>query len=783
MRLFIASLLFCTVTVLHASESLPKITPAEVAAYRKAHEAEWLSHIKTGEPRLFYKAEDWSALNDRIRRAPAPLSTWYKDMLTAADRVMATPLPTYKTPEELADNDRNTLIVARQELWQREVGNELVLLAVAAKLSPSPEPYRKRMHDLVLTICRFNTWGISVRINGDLAAAHLMRGICMAYDWNRDLFNPEEKQFLIKTIRERIPNFLQGLYGGAFYGGEFQANHNHISIATMGLTGATFLEEIPEAADWLAGAMLDYERIGQAMNPDGSSIEGVGYWSYGLSFILSFIEGVKHVANTQPFYDAPYLRNAGHYRLGASSPDFQFTLMWGDATGKDYYGPQQLLYRLASQYKDGSIQYLADKLPYPPLSIRRQGGGYDFFPFLVLWYDPSVSITVPKEVDVLLPDWGVATTRSGWSSKDYLLSLKGGLNNTHHSHLDAGALSFYFDGQWMLRTPGYGSGGRLPGFWDSKDKRWTFFSNSTESHTALLLNGRNQNFDPKATGEIDGFASAPATAWISVDLRSVYADVSSARRQVFHRRGNYLLVLDSVSAEKPVTAEWLAQVPPEAAVTDRGLAIGAGGSLLKVRRIGGDGKFAKRAPTSPIVDASSMKVETYALKDAGSDVSFVVLLQPLLADDKTTSLEAVSERRGAVTEVRVKTAEWSDDLATRNPAGALTLGTGDNSASATAVLLHQRITGNTRSDLFATMAREVSSSWFTAKSAEPFSFETSTDATGGYRITLTTPFNGSIKPAAGLALHNAEKKPISLEKAVSLAAGTYLLLPVKTATR
>ena len=167
----------------------------------------------------------------------------------------------------------------------------------------------------------------------------------------------------------------------------------------------------------------------------------------------------------------------------------------------------------------------------------------------------------PRELDARLVANDMVTTRSGWGAEDYLLSIKAGHTNRNHSHLDAGALALAFGDEWVLVAPGYGKGGGEGAFWDrsKSGRRWNFFSNASESHATLLINGKNQRADENARATVTEFFSTPEWNVTTVDLTEAYRDVSQVERQVVHRRGEYILVFDSVTAPQPVSVEWLAQ--------------------------------------------------------------------------------------------------------------------------------------------------------------------------------------------------------------------------------
>ncbi len=746
------------------------ITPQEVTEFRARHEAEWKSRMTPGS-RLFYRESEWPDVLARVRALEGPCKKWRELSFATAAKIIEQPLPVYRPPEAFVGSDTSPA-VSREELWQRPVGNTIVFLAFMARLDDNPK-YKTYLRDLVLAALGFDTWGHKEWQDNDLAAASIVRGVAIAWDWHRDIFDAAQQAFIRETMARRVPVLLAALHGKLFWGKEYRANHNHICTSALGLAGLAFLEEIPEAGDWLAAALLDYERIAQHMNADGSSEEGLGYWSYGMNYILQFIEGTRNVTGSASLYNAPFLRNAANYRLACSTPGFEGVLMWGDATGKDFYGPQQILYRLASQYRDESAQFLADRLPFVPRGSEPPGkNSNDVLAFTLLWYDPTVGVRNPEQLDFHIADWGVITSRSGWGNGDYLFSIKAGLNNRHHSHLDAGALAFNFGGTWLLTTPGYGEHGQ-EGFWDREGKRWTFFSNASEAHSTLLLNGKNQRSNADAGGVVSRMVSGPRTMYAEVDLTRAYEGVKSVTRRILHRRGEYILVMDDIDSREPAQAEWLAQVPPRAILQDDAIVVTSNSAAsLRIQLLGDPPLFVERQPLSPHFNIAPNRLKTLAAKSGGA--TFSALLRPFFPgephDPWTTSLE---ESDGKQT-VRIDGENWKDVIeVVLNPGQTANLG--DSEVHGTGNALAVRKSGETFASLVISGAFQLDCPAFSFQSEKAVNVSVEWCPDGSYAIDLDGCLEGEIHPKEGFNLQTKTGERIPEDKGSPLAGGSYFI--------
>jgi hypothetical protein len=673
--------LFLALAVARGEPALPAITRDAVQASLAPQQAAWTEAIATRRPRLFFSEPEWEQVRREVEALEGPRGALREAFFAKAGALLEKPLPVYQTPEQLAGKrgDAKTLYSAREELWQREVGDDILALALAGQLS-SDRRYTARMRELVLAASDFPTWGQAkapMGNNADLAAGHLLRGISAAYDWHRDAFSNDEQEKIRRVVSERAPSLLAGLYGNAFWARGFEENHNHVSVCGLGFAGIAFLGEVPEAAEWLAAARLNFQSVMKSLPSDGSSVEGVSYWAYGIGYILQYIEATRPIIDSAQLYESPFLKNAASFRLMASTSGFSGNMPWGDAVLRDWGSPQYILHGLASQYGDPDAAWLAANLAEPLRADACSLG------LSTLWARRAPQPrSAPSELDARLTANDMATTRSGWGPDDYVLSIKAGFTNRNHSHLDAGALALAFGDEWVLVAPGYGKGGGEGAFWDrgKSGRRWNYFSNATESHATLLIDGKNQRFDEKARGIITRFFSSPEWTGATVDLSEAYHYVRAVKRQVVHRRGEYVLVCDSVEAKKPVSVEWLAQFRKETAPEANGDLLGRGtkGRVL-IRLLDPPGTFSLRQPLSPTVDPPKPQF-TYSATASGEVVRFAVLLQPTKSGSAAPPLRTKANRmEDGTLYVTITSPDWTDHLLIAESRGSLSLPAGDPS--------------------------------------------------------------------------------------------------------
>lgn len=616
-------------------------------------------HIPEGRPRLFYTAQELQGLRDRYRASTSLQRELFDRVIASARDIVAKPIPEYKEPERLK-NSGNPSDSAASELWLRPIGDQILCLSYALALTDDPG-IKQRLRELVVAVCKYPTWGQS-RTGIELAAAHLARGIAIAYDWHPELWDSTEKDLIVAKMTAQMGKVYRGLTGSTFWSKAYENNHNHVNVSALGLSGITFFDIIPEAPAWVAVSLADFEKVMEANGEDGSTPEGISYWNYSLTFILQFIEGARHVLDTEKYYKSPFLRNAAAYRLHSSTSGFGASLPWGDLA--DTENPSHIAFALGSVYQNPEAQFLGRAT-----SIRSNAkhGGETLS---AIWYNPAQTERPPSQLDHHFTAADIATTRSGWSDKDYLLTLKSGINNRNHGQLDAGSLALAYGDEWLLTAPRYGQG-KLDGtndYWDfgkadGEGRRWNYFSAATESHATLVIDGQNQRSDRAARGTITDFVSEGDWCWIRVNLTEAYRNVSAVRRTVLHRRDAYILVYDEVKSPQSVTAEWLAQVPTFATLQGSDISVNGKKGSLEIRALlPQDASFTDRKPTSPKYDLPADRLKTFALAQSGTSLRFCLALLPSPKGEasKIGKIEASQSPEG--TSVILSGPGWTDKV-------------------------------------------------------------------------------------------------------------------------
>jgi len=434
-----------------ASAAEPKYSPPSLpndAAVQKRLELQRGVH-----PRLYLDAKKVAALRAAVKSTHAPM--WAK-LQKEAERIMKSSPPAYR-----ADND------AGQE-WQRDVGNAMPNLAMAWVIS-GEKRYLDAAKEWALASCGYETWGQGKQNGMDLAAGHQLYGLALVYDWCYGDLNEATR----KTIHDTLETRGGAMYEASVSGQISQArmylqNHLWVKACGLALAGMAISDDVKGTGKWVGFTLDVWRHTHESLGSDGASQEGVGYWDYGVEYLLKFMSLAREQFGVD-FYNHPWWRNTAYYPLYLSPPRDAWarknsTVDFADDGREHYYGPDYLLHALAHEYRNGHAQWLAKEVSEAkvdlPISIWLD----------LLWFDPAIQPQPPAKLPTLhrFDDMELVSARTDWSGNESLVVFKCGPCLGHdamkkfdydagaaHAHPDANHFAIFGNGEWLIRNAGY----------------------------------------------------------------------------------------------------------------------------------------------------------------------------------------------------------------------------------------------------------------------------------------------------------------------------------------
>lgn len=511
-----------------------------------------LERMRGVHPRIYLTKERAQTLREALTGSHAAIWEKVRAQADAAVR---------RGPPEYVEHDRFS---GDEQLWQREVGNTLPLLALVYALT-GEKPYLDAVRAWSLASCRYKTWGLG-RIDGmDLATGHQLFGLALVYDWCYAELDEEARAEIRATLVRRTSTlFLAAAEKKAWWQQSYLQNHLWVNVTGMAVAGLALFDEEEDAACWIGLPLDKFRRTMAALGPDGASHEGVGYWEYGAEYLLKFMEPAQTLLEVD-LYDHPWWRNTAAYAQYLALP----RNCWprgntivdiADCPRNHWYGPEYLLRHLAHRFGDGHAQWLAQQIDKAEVAAPSASW------LNVLWYDPAVPCQPPDDLPTVrhFDDMGIVAARSGWSGDESLVVFKCGPflgreaverfdydPGGGHVHPDANHFVVAGCGEWLVRDDGY-------------HPKWT------AQHNTLLIDGAGQMGEGaewfrgaqplarKAMPTARLVASTPELDYFVGDATTAYPPergLTRFVRHVFFVKPAALIVADDIALDRPADLE------------------------------------------------------------------------------------------------------------------------------------------------------------------------------------------------------------------------------------
>lgn len=432
--------------------------------------------------------------------------------------------------------------------------------------------YLARAEAELVKVSQFIDWNPSHFLD----VAEMTMGVSIGYDWLYDDLSATSKEIIKEAILKKgIEPSLDKKYNSWL-----KASHNWNQVCNAGMTyGALAIYEentalaqqiIDRAIESIKLPMEDYK-------PEGAYPEGYGYWGYGTSFNVMFLDAIQRVFKTDFGLSATegFLKTAGYMQnmVGSSGKNFNYS----DAGNGSGISPA--MFWFADKTKNSSLlftekQYLQGK----DKSMHRDR----LLPATMIWgKDISLAkVTEPKEmIWVGQGKNPVAMMRTSWSKPDAIyLGLKAGSPSVNHGHMDVG--SFVMDANGERWSMDFGmqeyetlesKGVKLWGMAQNSE-RWQVFRYNNLAHSTLAFDSEFQKVEGYAS--INHSSKNPNFLSATTDISAVYkGKATSVNRGTAIIDKKYVLVKDEITAaENETTIRWAMLTPSEVKINKDGTA-------------------------------------------------------------------------------------------------------------------------------------------------------------------------------------------------------------------
>ncbi|MHC4606974.1 MAG: DUF4962 domain-containing protein, partial [Planctomycetota bacterium] len=272
-----------------------------------------LAKIPKKHPRLFVRPEDIPELK---KLAETDRQRELKMLLRKCKGLAKNPPPTEEPPKYPKD------VARKSEEWRkiwwgnrtytRKVLESAALLGFTGLIAEKPE-YRGLAKRLLMDAAKWDPHGATGYIYNDEAGMPYAYHFSRTYTFVHDILSEEERELCRRVMRARGKEMYAHLHPRHLW--RPYSSHSNRAWHFLGEVGIAFLDEIPEAADWVWFAMNVFRCVYPVWcDDDGGWHEGISYWS---SYIGRFAwwAGIMKVATGVDAYKKPYFSKVGYYPI------------------------------------------------------------------------------------------------------------------------------------------------------------------------------------------------------------------------------------------------------------------------------------------------------------------------------------------------------------------------------------------------------------------------------------------------------------------------------------
>ena len=518
---------------------------------------ELLGRIPRQHPRLFVRPQQLPELR---KRAQSDLKRHFEELVKECEALMKNPPPTEEPPKYPEGMER------RSDPWRRIWwGNRtytIKLLDGAATLAftrllGGKEEYGHLAKRLLLAAAEWDPKGSTGYRYNDEAGMPYNYYFSRTYTFVNDLLSEEEKEKCrqVMAIRGRemyehlLPDHIWRPYG----------SHRNRAWHFLGEVGVAFVDEIPEAGDWVWFAMNVFFNVYPVWcDDDGGWHEGVGYWS---SYINRFTwwADVMRSAMEVDAYRKPYFSKIGYYAMYLQPP------------GTNGGGFGDMNARRKSSHNRGVMTTFAAQAANPHWQwyVEAHGGprpekGYIGFIRGTL---PKVEAKPPTDLPTSRCFWGTGQAMLNTNLLDAkenveIIFKSSPFGSQSHGYESQNAFLLYAFGERLLiRT------GRRESHGSEHHREWMWHTKSVNS---ITVNGEGQRHSPAATGEIVSFHTSDSFDYVAGEAGQAYGDLLERfTRSILFVKPELVVVYDRLEAPEPSLFDWRLHSPTEMVVRDQ----------------------------------------------------------------------------------------------------------------------------------------------------------------------------------------------------------------------
>ncbi len=506
---------------------------------------ELIRRIPNEHPRIFVRPEE---IEEYKRRAMTDLNKHFDSLVKDCEALLKNPPPTeepIRYPEGMKRKSEGW-----REIWWGNRTYTIRALNGAATLAfthlvGGKEDYAHLAKRILLDCAQWDPKGATGYRYNDEAGMPYNYYFSRTYSYVNHLLSEDEKRQCREVMRIRGQEMYDHLYPSHLW--KPYKSHSNRAWHFLGEVGIAFLNEIPEAEDWVWFAANVFSNVYPVWSDDdGGWHEGASYWNSYMSRFTWWAD-IMRVAMDLDAFQKPFFSQAGYYPMylmppGAKDGGF------GDLTANRRSDRNvNLVSIFAAQAKNPYWQWYVDQH-----GGASQEGGYIGF---IRGAMPKVEANAPTELPSsrCFEGTGLAMINSNLLDADENIQIvfKSSPFGTQ-SHGYESQNSFLlnaFGERLFIRT------GKRDIYGSDHHANWMWHSKSTNT---ITVNGEGQKkHSGAATGEITEFYTSDMFDFVEGEAAVAYGGkLERFTRRILFIKPSAVLVYDTLKAPTASSFEW-----------------------------------------------------------------------------------------------------------------------------------------------------------------------------------------------------------------------------------
>jgi len=512
-----------------------------------------LENLTDEHPRLVFRADELADVRERIEETQPEKLAELESLVDRAYEMGMPPAPTFHLEDTQREQQQQYKAYFDEH---RDYVAENLRACALAYLLFDDEDAGEFAREMLLHVCGFNPEGPNSLeyLWGDEPGLCYARILPEIYDWTYDRYTEKERTYVEKTLVRYAEMTYEWLLDVDFTEDPTQSHPARLP-GFLGQQVLLLHHRLPNAQQMLQHALdvfnTFYPHWGGG---DGGWAEGPNYSTPYNSIYFPFFVTFERQTGFS-FWDRPFYRRISDFWLHTIPPNAE-DMPFGDGhdtgprTDPDEVTRLRFLFDFhAAQYDDPALAARASQF---------EAKGIDTTRLVEEFVHPTVEAPRdPEELDVaqskLFDDAGFAALHTSVmepAEDTFLLFRSSPYGNVSHSHDNQNAFTIALGGDSLAISTGHRPQHGCP-----HHEEWT---QTTEAHNSVLVDGDGQDRGIGATGEITAFEECDSYAYLRGDAADAYGDaLERFDRHVLFVRPGLFLIYDDLAADELVPFTWL----------------------------------------------------------------------------------------------------------------------------------------------------------------------------------------------------------------------------------